>query len=80
LKTHYPASKEDKMPNFAVEKLDSKKRAREKQASRESDELRLRSGMVNREGLRRENDFFSSLPLEKFRIVAIGGRPIDKAR
>jgi hypothetical protein len=72
--------KEDEMPSFDVVILDSEKRAREKQASREHDEFRLRSGMVSREDLHRENSFFSSLPIHKFRIVAIGGRPIEKLR
>lgn len=68
------------MSSFAIGVLDSKKRARDKQASRERDRLRLNSGLVDREGLRRENGFFSSLPLHEFRIASIGGRPLCKLR
>lgn len=72
--------REIKMPRFAVAILNSEERAREKQASCERDQKRLNSGEVSREELARENGFFSSLPLEKFRISSIGGRPIEKIR
>jgi len=61
-----------------IERFDPEKRARDKQESRERDRARLESGEIDREGLRRENGFFSALPLRDFRIVAIGGRPIRK--
>ena len=61
---------------YAVRVLDSEKRAREKQASRDRDLMRLQSGEIDQEQLRRENSLFSSLPLRSFRIVAIGKRRI----
>jgi len=61
-----------------IERLDAGKRARDKQDARERDQARLEAGEVDRDGLRRENGFFSSLPLKDFRIVAIGGKPIRK--
>jgi hypothetical protein len=61
---------------YAIGVLDSGKRARDKQASRERDNARLSSGEVSQNELRQENGFFSSLPLHRFRIAAIGGRPL----
>lgn len=43
------------------EHLDPRVRAREKQASRDSDERDLRSGRKSAEQLRAENDLFASL-------------------
>ena len=55
-------------------------RAAEKQASRDSDLARLASGAIDREGLQRENSFFSPLKLSGLRIAAIGGRRIATVR
>lgn len=49
-------------------------RADEKQRSRDEDARRVRSGVINSSELRRENNFFASLDMGKFRIVAIGRR------
>lgn len=68
------------MPSFVIGVLDSERRVCEKQASRDRDRLRLNSGSVDREELRRENGFFSSLPLQGFRIAAVGGRRVGKLR
>jgi hypothetical protein len=59
-------------------KLDPKKRAAEKQASRDRDLERLRKGEVTPEELTKENNFFAALDLTKFKIVSIGGRPLRK--
>ncbi len=68
------------MPRAKIVPLDSQKRARDKQADRRRDASRLSKGAVSQEQLSRENGFFSPLPLHAFRIVAIGGRSIDKLR
>ena len=56
-------------------KLDPKKRAAEKQASRDRDLERLKRGEITPEELTKENDFFAALDLAEFEIVSIGGRP-----
>jgi len=48
---------------------DPEERRREKQLSRENDEVRLRSGRINHEDLRRENGFFSKFDMSKSVIV-----------
>jgi hypothetical protein len=68
------------MPKYQIRQLDSAKRAREKQASRDQDRVRLERGDISPEALNRENGFFSALPLHKFRIAAIGGVPIEKLK
>lgn len=68
------------MKSYAIAALDSERRAREKQASRDQDQSRLRSGAVRADELRRENGFYSSLPLKSFRIASIGGRPVGASR
>jgi hypothetical protein len=50
--------------------------AREKQLSRDRDAARLASGEVSALELRRQNGIGSHLPLSRYRMVAIGGRPI----
>jgi len=59
-------------------KLDQEERARQKQASRDRDQARLAAREIDREDLRKENDFFSSLDLRNFRITAIGGKPLKR--
>jgi hypothetical protein len=66
--------------SYVVDILDSEARARQKQLSRERDELRLASGAVSRDDLRKENGFFSALDLPRFKIAAIGGRPLGVVR
>lgn len=68
------------MPKYQIRQLDSEKRAREKQASRDLDRKRLERGEISPEELNRENGFFSALPLHRFRITAIGGAPIEKLK
>ena len=62
--------------SYQVLELNSAKRDREKQASRDRDAERLQRGEVIRAELGRENGFFSSLDLSSFEIIAIGGRPL----
>jgi hypothetical protein len=57
--------------------FDPAERAREKQESRDRDIARLRAGEITPEELNRENDFFASIPIEKFKIKSIGGPPFD---
>lgn len=66
--------------SYSVGVLDQEARVRQKQASRDRDAARLRSGEIDREQLQRENGFFSGLPIGRFRIVSVGGRPLSKAR
>lgn len=66
--------------SYRVGVLDQDARVRQKQAARDRDAARLRSGEISREQLTRENDFFSALPIATFRIVSVGGRPLAKAR
>lgn len=61
-------------------KVDIKNRAAQKQAARDYDRERLERGEITREDLRRENDFFYDVDFSKFRIVAIGGVPMEKLR
>lgn len=58
--------------------FDPIERAREKQASRDWDAARLESGEVSRRDLKHENSIGSHLPLIRYQIVAIGGRPIGR--
>jgi hypothetical protein len=51
-------------------------RAAEKQASSDEDADRLARGEITGAELRVENNFFASLDMSRFKIVAIGGRPI----
>jgi hypothetical protein len=62
--------------NYQIAHLDSRKRLLEKQESRDRDAARLASGAVSALDLRRENGFFSALPLHRFKMVAIGGKAI----
>jgi hypothetical protein len=63
--------------SYKIEKLDQAERARQKQARRDRDNARLDAGEISPTELNRENGFFSALPLAKFKIVSIGGRPFD---
>lgn len=64
----------------AVEKLDQNERAREKQASRDRDAARLKSGEVSRVQLASENNPFESMGLENFRIVSVGCRAVSSLK
>ena len=55
-------------------------RPAEKQASRDEDAARLARGEITPAELRAENSFFGSLDMRRFRIVEIGGRPINVKR
>ncbi|WP_416067800.1 hypothetical protein ACK9YZ_23630 [Rhizobium sp. ZK1] len=63
---------------YEVLKLDGHKRAAAKQASRDEDVRRVASGEISDPDLKRENSFFGSLDKSKFRMVAIGGKPIAR--
>jgi hypothetical protein len=65
--------------SYAVDILDPKKRAAEKQAARDADEKFLLAGKVSVAELARRNYFFSALPVERFRVVAIGKRRLNRA-
>jgi len=56
--------------------FDPIERTREKQASRDRDAARLRSEEISAVELRRENGIGSHLPLNRYQVVAIGGRSI----
>lgn len=62
--------------SYKVAHLDSRKRALEKQESRDRDAARLKSGSVSASELRRENSIFSALPLHRYKMVAIGGKAL----
>jgi len=53
----------------AMETFDPKKRAAEKQASRDEDARRLAAGEVTQEELRRENSFIPLELIKRCRIV-----------
>lgn len=52
--------------------LDGRKRASEKQRSRDNDMKRLERGVIAPMELARENGFFASLNAPKMRIIAVG--------
>lgn len=54
-------------------------RARQKEISRARDAARLDAGEVSPDPLKRENYFFSALPIKQYKIVAIGGRPLRRS-
>jgi hypothetical protein len=60
-----------------IAELDQQKRAEEKQASRDEDERLLADGKISPVELRRKNGFFSSLDLSEFKMIAIGGKPVE---
>jgi len=62
--------------SYRVSHLDSRKRALEKQESRDRDQARLNAGSVRPSELRRENSVFSALPLHRYKMVAIGGKAL----
>ncbi|TXM95088.1 hypothetical protein FV223_02150 [Methylobacterium sp. WL116] len=66
--------------SFRVGILDHGERARQKQASRDYDRVRLAANEVCAAELRVENAFFSSLNLSGFRIASVGRRPLSRAR
>jgi hypothetical protein len=65
---------------LAIGKLDQNERAREKQAARDRDAARLKSGEVSREQLASENNPFSGMGLKNFRIVGIGRRAVSSLK
>lgn len=62
--------------SLRIEKLDGVDRAKAKKVSRDEDERRLAAGEVTALQLKLENSFFGSLSNGKWKMVAIGGRPI----
>lgn len=56
--------------------LDRSPRAKQKELSRARDAVRLQSGQVSPEQLKHENNFFRSLPIKRYKMVAIGGKPL----
>lgn len=63
-----------------IGKLDSRKRAAAKQASRDEDARRLAAGEITKEELRAENSFIGSLDMSRFKMVAIGDKPVKFKR
>lgn len=66
--------------NDDADRFDPAERARQKQASRDRDARRLADGEVTPTELRRENAFFGSLDFSRFRMTAIGDRPVEYSR
>jgi hypothetical protein len=55
---------------------DNDLRAKQKQKSRERDEARLKSGELSLDELKQQNNFFSAVPVKRFKIMAIGNKPL----
>ena len=51
-------------------------RAKQKQLSRDRDAMLLQSGQITEAELKRRNSFFGALPIKRYRMVAIGGKPV----
>ena len=51
-------------------------RAKQKQLSRERDAMLLQSGQITEAELKRRNSFFGALPIKRYKIVAIGRKPV----
>ena len=58
--------------------LDDSPRAKQKQLSRARDEMRLKSGEVSLDQLKRDNSFFNAVPIKRFKMVAIGSKPLKR--
>lgn len=56
--------------------FDPAERARQKQASRDEDARQLAAGEVTPRELRKRNAFLGALDLSRYRMVAIGGKPL----
>jgi hypothetical protein len=65
---------------YRLSEMDQSKRVGQKQASRDQDRARLASGEITAAELAQENGFGVALDLASFEIIAIGGRPIGRAR
>lgn len=55
---------------------DRMSRAQQKQLSRDRDAMLLQSGQITEAELKRLNSFFGALPIKRFKIVAIGRKPV----
>lgn len=66
--------------SMMVRMFDIRNRAVQKQEARDLDRVRLEHGEISRADLRRENDFFAEVDFSRFRIVAVGNRPIEQIR
>lgn len=51
-------------------------RGQQKQLSRDRDAMLLQSGRVSADEMRQRNSFFSALPLKRYKVSAIGGKPV----
>lgn len=51
-------------------------RAQQKQLSRDRDVMLLQSGQITEAELKRRNSFFGALPIKRFKMVAIGRKPV----
>lgn len=51
-------------------------RSKQKQLSRERDAMLLQSGQITAAELKRKNSFFGALPIKRYKMVAIGGKPV----
>ena len=51
-------------------------RAKQKRLSRERDVTLLQSGQITEAELKRRNSFFGAMPIKRFKIVAIGRKPV----
>jgi hypothetical protein len=59
--------------------LDDSARAKQKQLSRARDEMRLKSGEVSLDQLKHDNSFFNAVPIKRFKMVAIGNKPLKSS-
>lgn len=59
--------------------LDDSPRAKQKRFSRAQDEKRLKSGEVSLDQLKHYNSFFNAVPIKRFKIVAIGNKPLKRS-
>lgn len=41
--------------------------------------MRLKSGEISLNQLKHENNFFNALPIKRFKIVAIGNKPLKRS-
>ena len=59
--------------------LDDSLRAKQQRVSRALDEVRLKSGEVSLDQLKHDDNFLNAVRVERFRIVAIGSKPLKRS-
>ena len=58
---------------------DDSSRAKQKRLSRARDEMRLKSGEINVDQLKHDNNFFNALPIKRFKMEALGNKPLKRS-